>query len=272
MGCGWDGHRYMYTKQGVGKVRKLGHLWSCSTYRINGPGGLQVTSQMLLTWWRQGKFSDTTVVQELLHWKCAGALRAIDEVTGIKQKRYESECLMKQHHVREMLRQSHCRFKRYTEVQRFLALHLPIWWGRKGRVPFLCLHGPSKLGKTELALSLFGINASLLINCQGAMVPDLSSFDPEIHKCIIFDEASPEMVHGQKALFQAGHCGTQLGMTTSNMYAKRYWLYLLPMIVCTNTWVEEGDPMFAWLNDNSIYLGLTEKVFETEQPSLPNFT
>ena len=63
----------------------------------------------------------------------------------------------------------------------------------------MVVHGESGTGKTVWARWLFGDPQFVLeVNCASCPEPDLRDLDPLLHKAILYDEASPEMVLRQK--------------------------------------------------------------------------
>ena len=95
----------------------------------------------------------------------------------------------------------------------------------------------SNLGKTCFSKSLFGEGATLETNCCGVTCPDLRSFNPLIHKAILFDEGSPSLVLANKKLFQGTTEEVTMGQSSTNMFSYRVWVYNVAMIIASNRWV-----------------------------------
>ena len=94
-------------------------------------------------------------------------------------------------------------------------------------------------------------------------MPNLRDLDKSVHKAIIFDEASPALVLKHKVLFQAGCRGVYTQESNCQIFAQWRFLYQMPMIVCTNRWVDE-DCMHKdeeWLVDNSVVVRIEESCF-----------
>ena len=75
----------------------------------------------------------------------------------------------------------------------------------------MVLDGPSRIGKTAYAMSLFGKAAALEVNCMGETNPQLQSFRHYTHKCVLLDEAASELVLLNRKLFQAPNSMVQFG-------------------------------------------------------------
>ncbi|CAE7941282.1 unnamed protein product [Symbiodinium sp. KB8] len=84
------------------------------------------------------------------------------------------------------------------------TLFMPQFPTHAYRRKFLVLDGPTRVGKTQFAKALAGEAATLEVNCAGSVEPDLRSFDPTLHRAIVFDEASANLVLRHKKLFQGG--------------------------------------------------------------------
>ena len=163
-------------------------------------------------------------------------------------------------------------FIEFPAIENWKLQYHPDVWGSVTRFKFLVLWGPSRMGKTEMAKSLFGSNYTFIANCQGVDEPNMQTFNPQLHRCILFDEATPEMIMKNKVLFQAGPSGVTLQESPTQMCARWIFLYQNPMIVCTNTWKhdEEWQGEFEWLRCNSVSIHITSPVFL--EPQMPHST
>ena len=133
------------------------------------------------------------------------------------------------------------------------------------RFYFLVLCGPSRMGKTKLAESLYGAEKTYTINCQGGGEPNFKGYDKQKHDAIIFDECPWEVVHKHKMLFQAGSAGVYLQESHCQLHAVWKFLYMVPMIVCTNSWINGDTPVDAaeWIKANSIRIDIIEPVWDS---------
>ena len=120
-------------------------------------------------------------------------------------------------------------FKQIPEVTALVQdLQVP-----RERWTFLVLDGPSHMGKTMFVMSLFGKHKTLEINCAGEADPALHEFKHQVHRCILFDEAEPEMVNKYRKLFQApsarGELSRSIGALVSSCAQLSHlsWMQLL---------------------------------------------
>ncbi|CAE7545655.1 unnamed protein product [Symbiodinium sp. CCMP2592] len=93
---------------------------------------------------------------------------------------------------------------------------------------FLVLDGPTKLGKTTSSLA--GPEHTLELNCASSMEPNLRDFNNDVHRAIVFDEASCAMVLRHKKLFQGGVQPLELASSNTNCYSYKVWVYGTMMI------------------------------------------
>lgn len=155
-------------------------------------------------------------------------------------------------------------FKVYDEVESFKKQFEPEERCRLTRFKFLVLDGPSRMGKTRFAESLFGPSNTLVISCQGVKSPMLKEFDPVRHQCIVFDEADAGMVHDNKIVFQAGYDEITLGQSSCQQHAYKVWLHGIALVVSTNAWQDDVkllESQKAWLNSNSFVLKVEEEMW-----------
>ena len=137
-------------------------------------------------------------------------------------------------------------------------------WGKDSRFKFLVLTGPSCMGKTQYAKSLFGVSNTLVVPCQGVTNPSLKEYKRKQHKAILFDEISSECIHNNKAIFQANNDKVVLGQSPTMRDVYTVFLYGVACIVCCNDWLENikrGSLEEEWLLANSIVYDCTEKMW-----------
>ena len=221
-----------------------------------------MNAEWIMEWWRQEKIDDDLAVREIVRWKCRGAERKVAEMKWLIATKEDFQDKDEQFQVRKDLEKAFKKFKTYPAIEAWKQGHDKKYWGKVGRFPFLVLEGESKLGKTQLALSLYGANATYVTNCQSCEVPQLVGFNRHQKAAIIFDEASYTMCHSQKAMFQANADGAETGFSKTNVHHKWHWLYGVPLIVCTNNWAKEGCPEWDWLKANCVHVKITGSTFE----------
>ncbi|CAE7499305.1 unnamed protein product, partial [Symbiodinium sp. CCMP2592] len=96
---------------------------------------------------------------------------------------------------------------------------------------------------------------TLELNCASSMEPNLRDFNNDVHRAIVFDEASCAMVLRHKKLFQGGVQPLELASSNTNCYSYKVWVYGTMMIVTSNTWTAELHELSpedaSWLRSNS---------------------
>ena len=156
---------------------------------------------------------------------------------------------------------------KFKEVPLVTQYWLPQFQHIKPRYAFLVLQGPSGTGKTSFAKHITGSASEVLeVNCSACPEPDLRNFDPEQHRGILFDEASPSMVLSQRRLFQAPPCWIDLGCSTTNCHKYQVWVSGMMLMVTSNSWTQQvrelkhaGDRQ--WLDANSLVVNVHEPLW-----------
>ena len=135
----------------------------------------------------------------------------------------------------------------------------------RDRRKFLVLDGPSRLGKTAFCMDLFGKSSTLEVNCMGESHPDLRSFRHTTHRCVLFDEASPEMVLTNRKLFQACNSLVQVAQSKTACYAYNVYLNDALLVISSNHWVEAMGRLphseAAWLEANQVLVKVTRPLW-----------
>ena len=89
----------------------------------------------------------------------------------------------------------------------------------QSRRKFLVLDGPSRLGKTEFVRSMVEPVAILELNCASVLDPPMKSFDHTVHKLVLFDKGSVDMVVRNKKLVQAATLLVSLATSATNCFS-----------------------------------------------------
>jgi hypothetical protein len=121
----------------------------------------------------------------------------------------------------------------------------------------LVLDGETRFGKTSWALSFFGAESTLQVNCQNITAPNLLSWRRQCdqYSAILFDEGSWKLIFENKMLFQAGPASVDLGQSATNCNAYKVFVYAIPMIICSNDfWKDIDDAGRKYLASNIIYV------------------
>ena len=97
--------------------------------------------------------------------------------------------------------------------------------------------GSSGLGKTEYAKSIHGREKTFYCNCQGLSEPGLKGFDRRKHTAVCLDEVDPWLVINNKVLFETTIDGAWLAQSKCGQHQYWKWLFMVPIIICTNDWI-----------------------------------
>ena len=200
---------------------------------------------------------------EDLYAKCiSGAKFNIEQIRYVNsywmQKRREEERLL----VELKIRANQRPFKKIDDVDTWLKQYAEI----RDRYLFLVLDGDSQFGKTRFAANLTTADRFFLVDCSSATEPELRLFDRDQHDVVCFDEAKPSMIIRAKKLVQAGVDMARLGQSATNQVSYQVWFHRVKLVVCCNGWDEQVRKMpsedAAWLKKNSVYVKVTEPLFE----------
>jgi hypothetical protein len=126
------------------------------------------------------------------------------------------------------------------------------------------------MGKTMFVMSLFGKDKTLEVNCAGEEDPALQEFRHQIHRCILFDEAEPDMVIKYRKLFQAPNAIVQMGQSKTGCFSYPVYANDCILVICSNGWSEQLARMRpshrAWLEANQVLITVTEPLFLPRNP------
>ena len=133
------------------------------------------------------------------------------------------------------------------------------------RRKFLVLEGPSKMGKTQYILNLFGKDSTLEINAADEMSPSLQDFDHKVHRCVLLDEASPQMVLRNRKVFQAPNAMVELGQSKTNCHSYQCYLNDTLLCIASNSWTAAVDACSAasreWIKANQVLVQVTRPLW-----------
>ena len=191
----------------------------------------------VLQLWQQRKTDATEAVQEILRSRGRGALQAIDMVQTTMQREHMESQRSEILRVQTMLMETLGAFRPHPRIDTFLSQFDRQNYGRKHRFKPLGLFGGSQTGKSSKALSLFGMQSTLKVSCQGlssGVIPSIARFDRRVHKAILWDEIRPDQVLGAKEVFQSAPWVVSLGQSNCNQFAYEVWLYGIAHILCSN--------------------------------------
>jgi hypothetical protein len=187
--------------------------------------------------WQQHKCTEEDAVLELLKSRAKGSLQAIDNIritSRMQRLQHQSEDIIQ---VQTALFAGLKGFRSHPTFDLFLDQFKPETWAKQLRFRCLGLFGNSRSGKSCKALSSYGQEATLKVNCQGlptGVIPSIARFDRSVHRCILWDEVRPDQVLGNKEVFQSGPWLVTLGQSVCNQHAYEVWLYHRAHILCSN--------------------------------------
>ena len=147
----------------------------------------------------------------------------------------------------QRLRNSKVPFKVYPEIEEWKAQYEI----ELDRYNFLILSGPTKVGKTQLAKSLF---KNPFTHTDAVC---WTGYDDEVHDCIIFDDIKSiyRYVSENKSLFQAGSMA-RVQTSVTNVYSLEIDVIQKPIIITTN-----DPPMGPWILGNSISIEILDQTW-----------
>ena len=133
------------------------------------------------------------------------------------------------------------------------------------RRKFLVLDGPSRMGKTQYAMSLFGRESSLEVNAADEDQPSLQHFDFKRHRLILLDEASPHMVLANRKVFQCPNAVIELGQSKTNCHSYRVYLNNVLFVIASNGWTTAVDALppssRKWIEANQGLIQVTRPLW-----------
>ena len=154
-------------------------------------------------------------------------------------------------------------FIEHPVIVKFTDQVQPHKYGKVGRLQCLLLVGDSQQGKSNKAMSLFGVNNTLKVSCQGlppGVLPSLARLDRDVHKAILWDEVRPDQVLNNREIFQSNQWEQWMSQSSCNQHAYSVWLYFIPMILSANEFNMDAAAIPAadreWLRKNILVAAL----------------
>ena len=228
-------------------------FWLCSLHE-----DFVVSPKLILSQWRARKLSHEQCVQDLQLARDSFSVRLIELVRNIQRMETEEIQHHRQQAILAELEAGLGACRDHCNIDEFLQKYVSANAGRPSfRFKFLLLRGRSRMGKSQKAMSLFGIAHTLVLNCQGlqSTLPSLRSMDRDHIRCIVFDEISAEQVLANKLVFQAGPWPVTLAQSACGQHAYSVNLYAMPMVCCSNDFkTSQADGLSedaeSWLREN----------------------
>jgi hypothetical protein len=226
-----------------------------------------VSTKTIWELWQGRKMSADNAKRQLLESRNMGAVKLITmlDAHALEEQRVCTEQALKR--TRSDLESSFCRWRGHPLLDVFMGQFQGENVKPLTRYKSLLLCGVSRCGKTQRALSLFGFEATLPVNCQGCSpaLPSIRMFDRSKHAAILWDEIDNQQVLKNKLAFQSPLQQVTLSQSACNAFAYSTFLYAVPMILCSNTFcmtTSEGKPLpeedCDWLAENVIEVRLAE--------------
>ena len=250
-----QGHFYL-------QVEKKGSIFrqtTCPAYQT-----FTVSPDWVTGLWQGDKINKECAEQHYV--QCKRDIRAYCENLKYHgQKQRELYIQQQQAAAAELLRPLQ---KEPVELPEVTQLFLPQFTRPMHRRKFLVLNGPTRLGKTVYARSLFGADHTYETNCSGVLEPDMREYDVLRHRCVVFDEASVHLVLKHKKLFQAPPAKISLGHSATGMYVYRIWVWNVALIVTSNVWTTELEQLAEedreWLEGNAILIQCSQPLYRQD--------
>ena len=170
-----------------------------------------------------------------------------------------------------LLNVSRNRWRALPVVASFLKEHAVV----SDRKRFLVITGPSRTGKTQYALSLFGKAATYEATSAGTEDPPWQDFDDRRHRAILFDEATTVMLLQHRKLFQAPNAVVTLGQSRTNCHAFDVYVNNAVLIITSNSWLEQLSmsplPDAEWLKANQVLVQALLPLWEDDDGGVDMF-
>lgn len=231
------------------------------------PQDFTVSTKTVWELWQHRKMSAEDCKQELLKSRHMAAVRYMNLLdTHIAEERRQLH-LKTLELARGMVEQEFTRFRGHPLLDEFMAQFQGPTAKPLARYRCLLLRGESRAGKTQRALSLFGSECTLSVNCQGVSpgLPCIKTFTKSRYAAILWDEIDEQQVLQNKLCFQSGLQVVTLGQSACNAFAYDVLLHAVPMLLCSNTFsmtTSRGKDLppedAQWLAMNIIEVRLAE--------------
>lgn len=213
--------------------------------------------------WRTRKMSDADCLKDIVRSRDRGAVHAVQALEAlVKRQRMidlEEEIARVQRNIAGSLKN----FIEHPVIDEFKDQVQPHLYGIVGRLRCLLLVGDSRQGKTNKGMSIFGVQHTLKVSCQGlppGVIPSLARLNREVHRAILWDEVRPDQILGNREIFQSNQWEQWMSQSICNQHAYSVWLYFIPMILSANEFDMDHSSVSAadseWLHKNILVASL----------------
>jgi len=230
------------------KVECRFHLWPGTVNQHSSAAqDFKVSFKQIHDLWSSRKITHATAKDYCKRSRCLGCERLHNNVCWTEEQELADAQKRCADQWREELEGHLGDFRSTQRILHWQAQYDPRA-SKQLRFKPLLLQGKTRSGKTRKAISIFGHDRTMVVNCQGlgAALPSLRDFCRQKYSCIVFDEISAIQVLSNKMVFQAGVDQVVLGQSACNQHAYSKWLYGVPMILCSNDFQmrsREDSPM-----------------------------
>jgi len=213
-------------------VGRGGFAWGGAWCGVAPRQDLQVSARTIWQLWRQRKISSAVALEDLLLSRDVGSQRFSDLVRRAEQAAGAEmwrRCATSVH--KQLLGTLQPALPHAVVTSWIREFTLPKW-----RYKLLLLSGPSRIGKSIRAKTLFDPERYFLVTCQGlgSDLPSLREFDRDFHQVIIWAEITPQQVLANKVVFQGGVDRVSMAQSRCNGFAYSVWLWQAPQVLCSN--------------------------------------
>lgn len=264
---------------GGGNVHQLRIMFSCLNHRDRpvvrcvsvtdvDAGTWQdflVSAKTIWELWQHRKMSAEDCKEQLLRSRHMGGVRLMGILDAHIAKERQAMYQNALDRARSTVEEDFVQFRGHPLLDEFMSQFQGASAKPLARYRCLLLRGESRSGKTQRALSLFGSDSTLAVNCQGVSpgLPCIKAFQRHRHAAILWDEVDEQQVLQNKLCFQSGLQIVTLGQSACNAFAYDVMLHAVPMLLCSNTFsmtTSGGKPLpkedVQWLAENVIEVKL----------------
>ena len=218
--------------------------------------------------WQRGKMSTENAKAEILRSRAVGSEKMLRVIEFHEKASKDAETKNMSNHVLAKLKCKQKRFRQDRTVDEWARQFVNVYTNPLHRYNSLLLRGESRAGKTAFAVSLFGFERTLVVNCQGCSpdLPSIEAFDQSRHVAIVWDEIDEQQVLHNKQVFQAPAHVVTLGQSKCNQFAYSKLLHGVAMVLCSNTFAYPRAPCnttkLTPMDENWI----TSNIYEVQLP------
>lgn len=220
----------------------------------------------VLSLWQQKKISHESAVCELLRTRCRGVEHFVGVVEYVRNQEVQHEMDEQMQIVKKSLACLTRPFIQHPMVNDWKLQFRPEMFGKLHRYQMLCLRGKSQTGKSMFAKSLFGVQHTLVLNCQRhtTSLPSMRHFSRDVHRAILLDEVTVAQVLEFKALLQSTAEKIQLGQSQCGQHRYEVWVYGIAWILASNDFDMDERPGVLsaedseWLKKNIVCVELPD--------------